>query len=120
MLVLSLNIRGIGGTLKAASFRRLLDRSNPALIFLQETLSVDQKSRDFVHRFRPSWVSSAVNSIGNSGGLLVAWDPYLFDLTPFLTIGGILLVGRCLSTNQELAFLNVMGHVLIESSSGPP
>jgi exonuclease III len=109
MIVLSLNIRGIGGTLKAASFRRLLERSKPDIIFLQETLSVEQKSRDFLHLFRSSWVTAAVNSIGNSGGLLVAWDPCLFDLRPFLTSGGILLVGRCLSTNQELAFLNVYG-----------
>jgi hypothetical protein len=109
MLVLSLNIRGIGGTLKAAYFRRLLERTNPVIIFLQETLSVDQKSRDFMHRFCPFWFSSAVNSIGNYGGLLVAWDPFVFDLAPFLTIGGILLVGRYLVTNQELAFLNVYG-----------
>jgi hypothetical protein len=40
---------------------------------------------------------------------LVAWDPCCFDLAPFLTIGGILLVGRCLATKQEMAFLNVYG-----------
>jgi endonuclease/exonuclease/phosphatase family metal-dependent hydrolase len=112
MIVLSLNIRGIGGTLKAASFRRLLERSKPDIIFLQETLSADQKSRDFVHQFRTSWVTAAVNSIGNSGGLLVAWDPSLFDLRPFLSSGGILLLGRCLATNQEVALLNIYGPCL--------
>ena len=109
MIVLSLNIRGIRGTLKAASFRRLLAGTSTDLIFLQETLSDDQKAREFIHRFRPSWLSSAINSIGNSGGLLVAWDPYVFDLTPFLTIGEILLVGRHLETNKDLNFLNVYG-----------
>jgi len=109
MLVLSLNIRGIRGTLKAASFRRLLAGTLTNLIFLQETLSEEQKARDFVHRFRPSWFFSAVNSSGNSGGLLVAWDPFVYDLTPFLTAGGILLIGRQLNSNQEVAFLNVYG-----------
>jgi hypothetical protein len=109
MIVLSLNLRGIGGILKTASFRNLLEHTNPDVIFLQETLSSEQKSRAFLHSFRSSWVSVAVSSMGNSGGLLVAWDPGFFDLTPFLTCGGLLLVGRCLATNQELAFLNVYG-----------
>jgi hypothetical protein len=109
MIVLSLNIRGIGGTLKAAFFRRLLEHSKPDVLFLQETLVTDHSSRDFLHLFRPLWVSAAANSIGNSGGLLVAWDPSLFDLKPFMTCGGILLLGRCFATNQELALLNIYG-----------
>ena len=52
MLVLSLNIRGIGGTLKAASFRRLLELTKPDIIFLQETTRqdfTDQELRDLVN-----------------------------------------------------------------------
>jgi len=109
MIVLSLNIREIGGTLKDASFQRLLEHSKPDVIFLQETLSANKKSRDFLHHFCPLWVTAAVNSIGNSGGLLVAWDPSLFYLNPFMTCGGILFIGRCFATNQELVFLNVYG-----------
>jgi exonuclease III len=109
MIVLSLNIRGIGGPLKAASFRRLLDTSKPDLIFLQETLASDQLSRDFVHRFRSTWVTTAASSLGNSNGLLVAWNPDLLEMSPFLTRGGILLIGRYLVTDQEAAFLNVYG-----------
>jgi hypothetical protein len=41
MLVLSLNVRGIGGTLKSAAFRKLLENSSPDIILLQETLSTD-------------------------------------------------------------------------------
>jgi exonuclease III len=78
MLLLSLNIRGIGGTLKMASVRRLLDHSRPEIIFFQETLVSAQKSRDFMHALRPSWVSCVVNSVGTSGGLLVSWDPICF------------------------------------------
>jgi len=109
MIVLSLNIRGIGGPLKTTSFRRLLETRKPDIIFLQETLTVEQKARDFLHHFRSSWVTAAVNSLGNSGGLLMAWNPDLFELRPFLSRGGILLIGRSLATNQEVAFLNVYG-----------
>jgi hypothetical protein len=103
MLVLTLNVRGIGGTLKVASVRRLLEHTCPDIILLQETLVNEQKARDFIHLFRPSWVSSSVNSVGTSGGLLVAWDPLLFSLDPYLTVGGILLTTKSLIHNRELA-----------------
>jgi exonuclease III len=89
MLLLSLNVRGIGGTLKAASFRRLIDQSSPEIVFLQETLVSAQKARDFFLIFVPSWAICSVNSVGSSGGLLVAWDTRFFELSPFLTVGGI-------------------------------
>jgi hypothetical protein len=78
-----------------ASVRRLLENTCPEIVFLQETLVNAQKARDFMHHLRPSWVSSAVNSVGSSGGLLVSWDRIFYELVPYLTIGGILLTGRC-------------------------
>jgi hypothetical protein len=51
----------------------------------------------------------SVNSVGNSGGLLVAWDPNYFELIPYLTVGGILVTGRSLLHNQDLSLLNVYG-----------
>jgi hypothetical protein len=109
MLLLSLNVRGIGGTLKVASIRRLLALTLPEVIFFQETLVSAQKARDFFLSFRPSWAVCSVNSVGNSGGLLVAWNPSLYDLAPYLTVGGILLTGRSLLLNKEIAFLNIYG-----------
>jgi exonuclease III len=47
MIFLSLNIRGVGGHLKAASFRRLLSHISPDIIFLQETLVDSKKARFF-------------------------------------------------------------------------
>jgi exonuclease III len=47
MLLLSLNVRGIGGTLKVASFRRLVDHTRPEIIFLQETLVLLRKQGTF-------------------------------------------------------------------------
>jgi hypothetical protein len=45
MIILSLNIRGIGGPLKTSAFRRLLLRLSPNIILLQETLTDGQKAR---------------------------------------------------------------------------
>jgi len=54
MLLLSLNLRGVGGTLKAASVWRLVDNNRPDIVFLQETLVIAQKDRDFMQHLRPS------------------------------------------------------------------
>jgi hypothetical protein len=109
MICMSLNIRGVGGTLKAASFRRSLDLTRPDIVFLQETLVNEHKARAFMLKFRPTWVSCAVSSVGSSGGLLVAWDPSLFNLCPFLTCGGILLSGLNKATKRIINLLNVYG-----------
>jgi len=109
MFLLSLNVREVGGALKIASVRRLLDTKHPDILFFQETLVDEQKARDFVHLLRPNWVSSSVSSVGNLGGLLVSWDPSIFALTLYLSVEGILLSGFSLSTNQTFALLNLYG-----------
>jgi hypothetical protein len=53
---------------------------------------------------RPSWVICVVNSVGTSGGLLVAWDPNKFDLVPYLSVGGILLTGFALLARERLFY----------------
>jgi len=110
MLLLSLNIRGMKGTLKKASIRILLEQTRLEIIFfLQETLVLAQNSRDSMHALRPSWVSCVVNALGTSGGLRVSWDPTVYDLVPFLTIGGILLTGTNIKDKRDLDLLNVYG-----------
>jgi endonuclease/exonuclease/phosphatase family metal-dependent hydrolase len=109
MILLTLNLRGVGGTLKLASMRRLLRKSKPDIIFLQETLVDEEKARLFMLKFVPGWLSCVVSSVGNSGGLLVTWDPNKFVLEPTLCCGGILLSGISLENNKSLCLLNVYG-----------
>jgi hypothetical protein len=47
MILLSLNIRGVGGPLKLASMRRLLDKIHPTVILLQETLVDVEAAMEF-------------------------------------------------------------------------
>jgi exonuclease III len=109
MILLSLNIRGVGGASKFASLRSLLEKTQPTIIFLQETLVNASAARHFMHRLRPNWLICAASSVGTSGGLLAAWDPTYFDLRPMLCPGGILLTGHCFELRSSLNFLNVYG-----------
>jgi hypothetical protein len=65
-----------------------------------------------MYHLRPSWVSIVVNSVGTSGGLLVTWDPNLYELVHFLTIGGIMLTCRCIINKREITPLNIYGSCL--------
>jgi hypothetical protein len=70
--MLSLNLIGVGGTLKQASMQRLLRITKLDLIFLQETLVDEERDRLFIHKFVMHLLSCVVSSVGSSGGLLVS------------------------------------------------
>jgi exonuclease III len=63
MICLSLNLRGTGGTQKLASVRRVLDKTRPDLVCLQETLVHSEKARRFLSSIRPYWYCCAVSSV---------------------------------------------------------
>jgi endonuclease/exonuclease/phosphatase family metal-dependent hydrolase len=88
---------------------RLISKVKPDIIFLQETLVVEDKARQFMLKFVPSWYLCAVSLVGNSGGLLVTWDPNKFVMDPTLCGGGILLTGITLENHRVVNLLNVYG-----------
>ena len=100
---------GVGGTLKYASLHRLLSRTQPNIIFFQETLVDEKQERYFMNTFRPTWLTCVVSSVGKFGGILVAWDPYKFDLAPILSCGGIFVTGTCLEDKRKISLLKVYG-----------
>jgi hypothetical protein len=57
----------------------------------------------------PSWMISVVSFVGKSGRLLVAWNPNIFELHPFLSVGGILLTGIHIPDKRRISFLNAYG-----------
>jgi hypothetical protein len=99
----------VGGSLKTASVRRLLDKTQLDIIVFQETLVPVQKARAFMYGLRPSWVSCAINAIRTSGGLMIAWDPGKFVLVPYLSVGGILCTGKDISNKRKFLILNTYG-----------
>jgi len=46
------------------------------------------------------------------GGLLASWDPIIYELNPYLTVGGIILTGRGILNNREIVMLNIYGPCL--------
>jgi hypothetical protein len=96
MILISLNIIGVGGPLKSASLHRLLNRTHPDIIFVQETLVDELRARSFLTSLIPNWYTCVVSLVGKFGGLLVSWDPSKFDLTSYIRCGGLILTGTSL------------------------
>jgi hypothetical protein len=109
MILLSINLRGVGGPQKIASVRRLLNNTLPDIILVQETLVDEVRARSFLSTLRPDWYTATVSSVGKSGGLLVSWDPSKLDLKSYICCGGLLLTGTSFELKKQISFLNVYG-----------
>ena len=109
MVLLTLNVRGVVGTVKLSSMPRLLNYIKPDIIFLQETLVDDEKERKILLPLHPTWMFSAMSSVEKFDGLLVAWNPNILDLLPFHCAGDILLLGVHLPYKRDLNLINVYG-----------
>lgn len=60
-------------------------------------------------RILPGWYFSAIYSYGMLGGLLTRWNPHTNSFKAFRTIGGLLIEGRFLNNNLDVAVLNIYG-----------
>ena len=85
MIVASLNVRGVGGSLKSLSLSRFLEKNKPDVLFIQETMVGAAKSREVFAKLPPNWYFCGVDSIGPSGGLLLARNPCKANFDAFLT-----------------------------------
>lgn len=91
MIILSLDVWGVGGNLKKNALKRLITLSRPDVILLQETMCNGEKAVEFVKLWLKDWAFCSFDSKGLSGGLLSAWSPKLKTISSSLFPSGILL-----------------------------
>ena len=75
MILISLNVRGVGGAPKFISLKSLLDLVKLDIFLVQETMVCGNKARKVFSKLLPLWKFCAVDSNGLSGSLLSAWNP---------------------------------------------
>ena len=109
MLILSLNIRGLGGRPKSLGLCSLINSLNPDLILLQETMCSDVPALLSFSKIFPSWEYCAISARGLSGGLLSAWNPLKVKCRAFHTFAGILLHASFRGLPNPIHILNVYG-----------
>jgi hypothetical protein len=109
MIVETFNVRGVGGSLKLLTLKRFLEKNNPDVLFIQETMVGVAKAREAFVKILPNWIFCGVDSIGLSGGFLTAWNHCKADFFSFLTPIGIILEGFIKDINLKLKMINCYG-----------
>ena len=109
MIILSLNVRGLGGRPKTLGLRSLINSLHPDIILFQETMCSALPSLFSFSKLLPSWEFCAISARGLSGGLLSAWNPLHVKCRAFHTYAGILLLTHIRGLPHPIHVLNVYG-----------
>ena len=68
MIILSMNIRGVGGAPKFLALRRMCEIVRPDILLIQETMVSSDKAIDVFSKGVGNWYMSAVDASGLRGG----------------------------------------------------
>jgi hypothetical protein len=109
MIVLSLNVRGVGGAPKFLALKRLIELVKTDVFLVQETMVCSFRAMEVFSKLLFQWKLCAVDSNGLSGDLLLAWNPNKANFDDFFTPAGILLEGFVKDVNRSLKMVNCYG-----------
>ena len=112
MLILSLNVRGLGGKTKLCSLHSLFFAIRLDMILLQETMCISYPALHEFSKLFPNWEFCATSAFGLLGGPLTAWDPHKVRCWDFETAAGILVKAIFYSMNDPFDILNCYGPYL--------
>ena len=112
MRILSMNVRGLGGSAKQKSLRHLFLSLSPNVVLFQETMTSTYPALYAFSKLCPGWEFCALNSTGLSGGILSGWNPRVLRCKAFHTLAGILLQATLRGSSLTLSILNVYGPYL--------
>ena len=109
MLILTLNVRGLGGKTKLSHLRSLFQTIRPDMILLQETMCSSYPAMHAFSKLLPNWEFCATSASGLSGGLLTAWNPRMVRCRAFETPAGILVKAKFRGMAVILDIINCYG-----------
>jgi hypothetical protein len=109
MIILSLNLREVGGAPKLLNLKRLILSTSPDIIFFQETMVDSSKAKVFFLKCCPTWDCVAIDASSLFGGLTYGWNPLVDELQAFQTFVGIFLEGHLKEISRPVKLLNCYG-----------
>ena len=75
MKILSFNSKGLENNLKKLALKKLLSLQHPDIIFLQETMGMEEEISLHMKKYFTFYDFHAITARGHSGGLTLGWDP---------------------------------------------
>ena len=73
MIFLSWNCRGLASKPKKLALKEMVQRCNPDVLMLQETLGTSTEVSSSLCSTLPSWNFQTLDSVGHSGGLAIGF-----------------------------------------------
>lgn len=86
MIILSQNVRGVGGSPKLLTLKRLVGLNHPDIMYFQETMVYGERAYGVFKNVVKYWEFFVMDSSRQSGGLLCAWNPKVVKCCPFLLV----------------------------------
>ena len=93
MILVSINIRGLGSGPKEHALQRVIECVCPDIVLIQETMLCDEKSHEIFSSLMPYWDMYSSDFIGLQGDLLYSWNPKVSNFDAYHSGGGIILDG---------------------------
>ena len=109
MKIVSMNIRGFGGLTKQKALKELFSSLNPDIILLQETMCDHFSALHLFAKINPRWEYCAIDALSLSGGILLAWNPYLIQCKSYHSFAGILLSASFKGLDSIFSIVNCYG-----------
>ena len=109
MMILSPNVRGLGGKTKLSRLCSLFHSLCPDMILLQETMCSTFPALYAFSKLLPNWEFCATSASGLSGGLLTAWNPRMVRCRAYETPTGILVKAKFRGMVDILDIINCYG-----------
>ena len=107
MMIVSLNLHGLGGHDKFLYLRDFFKCLNPSFIFIKETLHPTDHTLSFFRAMFLAWHMVVKDAEGRFGGLAALWDPRWASLKAFSFFGGILLTGYFRGFSHKVHLINL-------------
>ena len=107
MIIVSMNVRGLGGVPKRRSLQRLLNSSKTDIILFQETMEARDKFSKSLSYFLPGWNFVSLDVEGQSRCLILGWNDYVMIVSSFSYQTTILIQGKSNIDHTSFKVLNI-------------
>ena len=104
---MSFNVRGLVGSLKINSLKRMINNHKPSVILFKETMLEGIKAHEVLEKILKYWSFTHINADGHSGGLTKAWSLALKESKICKLDNVLKTVLKDNTTGEAFAILNV-------------
>ena len=106
MIIMSLNIRGLGSARKSLVLWHFIGVNDPSIILLQEMMMIGHKIWPILLLICPKWWVCVVDALGLLGGLTNFWDHKVMNFLVYKSFAGILLPDFIRGSKENFNILN--------------